>query len=110
MIIGGHFRDFASIHHFHPKAASFGFLFEPMQVDFGIFKMPSLHHCGSFIVSRSTRCFPTEAPAKDCSRSAKHRAVPDSDFARSLVQAEAADNIDGFTQWYSLRFATPVTG
>jgi hypothetical protein len=25
------------------------------------------------------------------------RAVPDSDFARSLVQAEAADNIDGFT-------------
>ena len=39
-----------------------------------------------------------------------HRAVPDSDFARSLVQAEAADNIDGFAQWYSLRFAAPVEG
>jgi len=41
MIIGGHFRDFASIHHFHPKAASFGFYSSRCKSTSGFLKCPA---------------------------------------------------------------------
>jgi hypothetical protein len=47
IIIGGHFRDLA-IHHFHPKAASFGFYSSRCKSTSGFLKCPAF--IGSFIV------------------------------------------------------------
>src|SRR5687768_14029848 len=97
MITGGHFRDLASIHHFHSKAAIFGFCSSRCKSTSGFLNCPA-----SIIAVRSSsrderHVSPLKHQQKTVRALQAHRAVPDSDFARSLVQAEAADNIDGFT-------------